>query len=254
MKSILLIIVAFYLGCQSIYSQQVADREQASCILEPMQGIESIYGVCDSGKVLMVCHMAIDCGSCLSSVPALKTFCDANVDKIRCWAACDNRFSTPAPLCENVEFTYTNYLMSNFFMFTDEADYWKGSGYICYTVINPTTKKIVYDKGLSFSTAKAKALEAAMTTSVIANETKQSALQIYPNPFTDKLFAEITVSEAQEGVLKIQNILGQTIHNQGISLENGENSIPISLNEISNGVYFLSIQTKEGVFNGKIMR
>lgn len=71
-------------------------------------------------------------------------------------------------------------------------------------------------------------------------------IKIFPNPAKDKLIIEFENSKT--GKLILLNVFGQEIYNQKISDEKTE----IDLSEYNEGIYFLSLQTEEGIFRKKI--
>lgn len=68
-------------------------------------------------------------------------------------------------------------------------------------------------------------------------------LKIYPNPSSGSSFLEFTLINAQNIDVKIENAQGIeiSISNQGL-LKKGKQKIPLDLNALSNGLYFVSVQ------------
>lgn len=71
-------------------------------------------------------------------------------------------------------------------------------------------------------------------------------IKIFPNPAKNKLIIEFENSKI--GKLILLNVFGQEIYNQKISSDKTE----IRLLDFNEGIYFLSLQTEEGIFREKI--
>ena len=71
-------------------------------------------------------------------------------------------------------------------------------------------------------------------------------IKIYPNPVKNKLIVQFENFKNFE--IKLVNVLGKEIYNQKISNEKTE----INLSEYSKGIYFLIVDTGEGIFRKKI--
>ena len=90
----------------------------------------------------------------------------------------------------------------------------------------------------------------------IANEDEMAitedggySLGVFPNPASQSFTATIGLLENSDIVLSLSNVLGQKIENlrfQGL-LSQGKTSIPLDISELGSGVYFLSLQTSNGV-------
>ena len=70
-----------------------------------------------------------------------------------------------------------------------------------------------------------------------------SDILLYPNPASQLLTLEIP-SNYRIGSIEILDMQGRTIHVQAYNSSNGKYQIPVS--EISNGIYFISINTDQG--------
>ena len=70
-----------------------------------------------------------------------------------------------------------------------------------------------------------------------------SDILLFPNPASQLLTLEIP-SNYRIGSIEILDMQGRTIHVQAYNSSNGKYQIPVS--EISNGIYFISINTDQG--------
>lgn len=69
-----------------------------------------------------------------------------------------------------------------------------------------------------------------------------SAINLYPNPASDQLVADLTSSKSQTVNLRLVNATGQLIKDLNtVRLAKGSQQIEIDLNGLANGVYFLQI-------------
>jgi hypothetical protein len=66
-------------------------------------------------------------------------------------------------------------------------------------------------------------------------------LSVFPNPFTDKLAIEATITEAGNGTLSLKDIFGKVVFERTATLVKGNNFIQINgLERLPPGVYQLS--------------
>lgn len=87
-------------------------------------------------------------------------------------------------------------------------------------------------------------------TTGIVNQSEQS-VSVFPNPAAENIFivSEKAIASVSSFILK--DISGKTIREY--SLEKGNMSFTLPVNEIANGIYFYSIRSAEGILsNGKI--
>jgi len=69
------------------------------------------------------------------------------------------------------------------------------------------------------------------------------ALSIYPNPTKGKVNVKLTLPASQEYIIKITNLIGQTIITESGTFNAGRNVLNINLEELNNGIYFISVHT-----------
>jgi plastocyanin len=92
-------------------------------------------------------------------------------------------------------------------------------------------------------------IEVAPLTTGIFDNKKNDALQVYPNPFSDK----IVVKDADAEIVSVYNIAGQKI--KTFSLNNGQSDAAIDMADVTKGIYYYQI-IKAGlvVAAGKLMK
>jgi len=74
-----------------------------------------------------------------------------------------------------------------------------------------------------------------------------NALKLFPNPVSDKLFL---ISENEINSIKLFNNLGKLLINQNINKKSSE----FDLSGFFNGVYYLRIETEQGIINRIILK
>ena len=78
-------------------------------------------------------------------------------------------------------------------------------------------------------------------------------LKSFPNPTSGSFISEISLQQSQDIEYFISNNEGKVIFRKNISLQSGNNELPIDLN-LSSGLYFLSVKLENGqVFSEKIL-
>jgi len=71
-------------------------------------------------------------------------------------------------------------------------------------------------------------------------------IQLSPNPAVDQLRLKINVDHDQEMSLEIVDILGRKVLQNKISLQEGTATVPVDINMIDTGTYFMKIIDSEG--------
>jgi hypothetical protein len=78
----------------------------------------------------------------------------------------------------------------------------------------------------------------------------KNALQVYPNPVTDKINLKIAAAAAVNSTIKIFNNAGGIVYEKNKKLVKGENIIVINRgNDLARGLYFLQINTNNEILN-----
>jgi hypothetical protein len=77
--------------------------------------------------------------------------------------------------------------------------------------------------------------------------TMSTAIQNYPNPFSETTTISIKSDVFEESTLKFYNSIGQQIHTKAISLHKGINNLQVSKNEIGQkGIIYYQLINKQG--------
>lgn len=88
--------------------------------------------------------------------------------------------------------------------------------------------------------------------SVLPKPVTPSSFSIYPNPASDKLFAKIVLSKKADVQLSLYDLKGVTMFRKNITLESGENEVPIEIKNLSKGIYILKAKTPTDNYKEKV--
>lgn len=77
---------------------------------------------------------------------------------------------------------------------------------------------------------------------------------VYPNPASEMVTMNYTVSENQEVTWSMTNMMGEVVReNTAENANQGENAVNISTADLAEGIYFINLTTNEGVFTQRIV-
>ncbi len=81
-----------------------------------------------------------------------------------------------------------------------------------------------------------------------------SVSEVYPSPSADKAFLKVSVPyDGANSNLKIINSLGAVVLSKQWDLFSGTNTIPLELENLSNGLYFISLTNKNNAVTRRII-
>ena len=80
-----------------------------------------------------------------------------------------------------------------------------------------------------------------------------SNLDVYPNPSRDMFNVTFTSEDVQDLEVRVINIIGEEIIKEDLQQFVGEYVKSINLNKYVKGVYFLEIETNNGIINKKLI-
>ena len=84
-------------------------------------------------------------------------------------------------------------------------------------------------------------------------ENNISSLNVYPNPVKDIATLDITLSESSTATIQVVDLMGRTVIDLGTkSFKAGQSSIELNTNTLSNGMYFVKINSNNGIATKKI--
>ena len=78
-------------------------------------------------------------------------------------------------------------------------------------------------------------------------------LEVYPNPSRDVFNVTFTSETIQDLKVRILNIVGEELINEDLQQFIGEYTKQIDLTNNAKGIYFLEIETDNGVINKKLI-
>jgi beta-glucanase (GH16 family) len=78
-------------------------------------------------------------------------------------------------------------------------------------------------------------------------------LDVYPNPSRDIFNISFTSEQVQNLKVRILNVIGEVLVTESLEQFIGEYTKQINLNENAKGIYFLKIETNDGIINKKIL-
>ena len=87
----------------------------------------------------------------------------------------------------------------------------------------------------------------------LGNGTSISHLYVYPNPSRDVFNISFNSEDIQDLSIRILNVIGAEVYRETKEQFIGEYTKQISLDDYGKGIYFLEIETKDGVINKKLI-
>ena len=140
--------------------------------------------------------------------------------------------------------------------------------YICYTftiydeygdgILSPGYAQITFDGqtlvnilGTSYTTSKS--VDFCVTHSSIGEEAAVSALSVYPNPFSTSTNIEVTLSESQDVMINVYNMIGEVVYQvpQG-QLQAGSHTFQFDAGQLNSGIYIVRMNVGDKVISKTI--
>ena len=82
------------------------------------------------------------------------------------------------------------------------------------------------------------------------NDLTSDAINIYPNPAKDVLMVDLTAFNGDFNQVRIMNTQGQQV----VTINpNGDQTFRVKVDNLSEGIYFLQLQTENGVYSKKFI-
>ena len=91
------------------------------------------------------------------------------------------------------------------------------------------------------------------TSSKVEGVTSIANLDIYPNPSRDVFNISFTSESIQDLRVRILNVVGEVIALEDLQQFIGEYTKQINLEDNAKGIYFLEIETNDGIINKKLI-
>jgi hypothetical protein len=79
-------------------------------------------------------------------------------------------------------------------------------------------------------------------------------VNVYPNPATDHVYVDLSLSNSEKVQVSVVNLLGQQVYSNNYgTLNNGAQSLKINTGNLNSGIYFVSIQAGDNKVTRKIV-
>lgn len=80
-----------------------------------------------------------------------------------------------------------------------------------------------------------------------------SGMKMYPNPASESVNIAFTAENAENGVISVMNLMGQTVYTKTVEVNEGNNMVNIPVKQLNSGVYMVSIRTNTGISTQKLI-
>ncbi len=90
--------------------------------------------------------------------------------------------------------------------------------------------------------------------SVKQSKEKLSLSAVYPMPTTDGVSLDVVSHKAGKITVSVTDIMGRIVQTKDFTVEEGSNSLTLSLNQLAKGAYFLSLNNGEMSVNQRIVK
>ncbi|NJN78630.1 MAG: T9SS type A sorting domain-containing protein [Saprospiraceae bacterium] len=78
--------------------------------------------------------------------------------------------------------------------------------------------------------------------------------QVFPNPVSSSATVQIRLNESMDAILTVTNLMGQTMINQNIKLNAGDNNFPVEMSDLPAGLYLLSVKSGSDIITYKVQK
>jgi hypothetical protein len=127
-----------------------------------------------------------------------------------------------------------------------------GYGVGGYTIIDNDSTIIASSNG-KYGLGEKKDIKLVSSIGLNDVENNISSLNVYPNPVKDIATLDITLSENTNATIQVVDLMGRTVIDLGTkSFKAGQSSIELNTTNLSNGMYFVKINSNNGVATKKI--
>ena len=80
-----------------------------------------------------------------------------------------------------------------------------------------------------------------------------SGMKMYPNPATETVNITFAAENAENGVLSVLNLMGQTVYTMRVVVNEGYNMVTVPVNQLPAGIYMVNIRTNKGISTQKLI-
>ena len=78
-------------------------------------------------------------------------------------------------------------------------------------------------------------------------------MKMYPNPASESVNVTFSAENAENGVVSVMNLMGQTVYTSNVEVNEGYNMINIPVKQFSEGVYMVTLRTNTGISTQKLI-
>lgn len=95
-------------------------------------------------------------------------------------------------------------------------------------------------------------IESQVVTSTFTPVSENLEVAVYPNPASEIIFADLRSSQRTDVELRLISAAGQIVRSQNSRIR-GEARLQVQTSDLARGIYFMEIQTSEGVYTEKVV-
>lgn len=239
MKKIILAI-AFTIYALNLFAQKVGDVQPNNTETDCNLVSKTLDDLMALNKPVLIEHAMNNCGACREAAPEISAFAEKNVGNMT-FILSMSRMILGNTTCKNLTDWQAEFVgYKNAFAFLDnDKTYQYGTGFMpTLTVINPSTKKILYI-GNDFEVAS-KMLTAMMPTAVEHAGLAINNFSLYPNPAKDQVNINFSIPSTISTKIIVLNQLGIEALSKSVASASSVNET-IDLSSLSSGIYTIQV-------------
>lgn len=85
------------------------------------------------------------------------------------------------------------------------------------------------------------------------NNRNLSGMKMYPNPASESVNITFSAENAENGVISVMNLMGQTVYTSNVEVNEGYNMINVPVKNFTSGVYMVTLRTNTGISTQKLV-
>ena len=78
-------------------------------------------------------------------------------------------------------------------------------------------------------------------------------MKMYPNPASESVNIAFSAINAENGVVSVMNLMGQTVYTNNVEVNEGYNLINVPVKNFNSGVYMVTLRTNTGISTQKLI-
>lgn len=88
----------------------------------------------------------------------------------------------------------------------------------------------------------------------LSSNDNNASFKVYPNPIENNFTVSFSAPKTGEATLLIRSTNGQTVYRKSISVIKGANSVSITGQQLSSGMYYITVTNDEINYNAKLQK